>query len=266
MKKMMRSLSGRWRLFLVAAVAAAALVVGILIVHAEPVPRTFVYQGVLTDAAGAPITGDHSITMRVFTDASTGTALCTEVEVVTVTNGLFRMTIGDGGCTVDPAWFTLTAPVYLGITVDTTTLTPRAPLFPVASAYQAEHAERADRLIVRYGADEISVGGIYCGSTMALTGAMGGYSGTKSLCETACGDSAAHLCGAAEVVRSAELGISVPAGWLSAGTWGQYASVGNFTDCDGWTYGGGSILGQRWDGSKPTSGLCNTTASGLCCL
>jgi hypothetical protein len=136
----------------------------------------------------------------------------------------------------------------------------------VASAYQAEHAERADRLIVRYGADEISVGGIYCGSTMALTGAMGGYSGTKSLCETACGDSAAHMCGAADVVRSAELGISVPAGWFASGEYGSHSSLGPFTDCDGWTTTSASILAQRWDGSRPTSGQCSTSATALCCL
>jgi hypothetical protein len=258
MKKMMRSLSGRWRWFLVAAVAAAALVVGILIVHAEPVPRTFIYQGVLTDAAGAPITGDHSITMRVYADASTGTALCTEVEVVTVTNGLFRMTIGDGGCTVDPAWFTLSAPVYLGITVDTTTLTPRAPLFPVASAYQAEHAEMANRIEVRNGTRVMTAGGVWCGSATATSGNLGGWAAAKALCETTCGDARAHVCAEDEVVRSTQLGLSFT---------GRYSAAPN--DCEGWSSTSNTSPCWNCDTSTPwlwDTAMCSDPRLFACCL
>jgi hypothetical protein len=232
MSRMIRSLSTRWRIGLVLAAVATASLVGVLLVRAEPVPRTFAYQGVLTDDAGNPITGDHSITIRVYADASTATALCSETEVATVTNGLFRVVVGDGGCAVDPTWFTQTAPPYLGITVDTTTLSPRVPLFPVASAYQAEHAESADRLVVRYGTEEISVGGTYCSPTAPMTGSLGGYQAGKALCETACGDPAAHLCSSEEVTRSLQLGVAVPNGRYLAGiaTIGAGATHG---DCYG---------------------------------
>ena len=160
MKKLFRGMSWRVRLGIVFALLAVAVVVGVLVVQADPVPRTFAYQGVLTDDAGNPITGDHSITIRVYADATTATPLCTEVEVATVTNGLFRMNVGDGGCTVDPTWFTRTTPVYLEVTVDTATLTPRTPLLPVASAYQAQHAETAGGMVVTHGVRWISVEGV----------------------------------------------------------------------------------------------------------
>jgi hypothetical protein len=266
MRTVLRSLSLRWRLAVVAAVAAVALVVGVLLVQAELVPRTFAYQGVLTDAAGTPLTGDHSITMRVYVDGSTATALCTEVEVVTVTNGLFRMVVGDGGCSVDPDWFTLTAPVYLGITVDTTTLAPRVPLFPVAAAYQAEHAESADRHVVQYGTEVISIGGVYCGSTVSRTGNMGGYAGAKALCETACGDPAAHVCTDDDVLRSLQLGIAMPVDQ-------RYAR--NQGECEGWWNGTfpSYTMGLTNAAGEPThicpggnAGTCDQAAQSLCCL
>lgn len=270
MSRIIRSVSARWRLVAMVAAVAVALVVGVLLVQAEPVPRTFAYQGVLTDDAGNPITGDHSITIRVYSDWSTGTPLCSETEVVTVTNGLFRMVVGDGGCTVDPAWFTLTAPPYLGITVDTTTLSPRVPLFPVASAYQAEHAESADRLVVRYGTEEISVGGVYCGPTgTAMTGAAGGYPAVKAMCETACADSAAHVCSAEEMGRSLQLGMTLPRNaWFSPGV-----GAGALSDCMGWRAGGAGTtssvleyLGADPAQPYPRSADCNGTFPFLCCL
>jgi hypothetical protein len=239
MKTVLRSLPLRWRIAVVVAVAAVALVVGVLIVQAEPVPRTFAYQGVLTDAAGIPLTGDHSITMRVYVDGSTATPLCTEVEVVTVTNGLFRMVVGDGGCSV----------------------------------YQAEHAESADRLIVRHGSEVISVGGMYCGSSLAVTGSAGGYVGAKTLCETACGDPAAHLCSAEEVVRSLQVGIDVPtAERYAAGI--QYSSGASSSyECFGWRDGTVSALvapsityHTGYGGLGPSTTDCGTTRPFLCCL
>jgi hypothetical protein len=269
MSRMIRSLSTRWRIGLVLAAVATASLVGVLLVRAEPVPRTFAYQGVLTDDAGNPISGDHSITIRVYADASTATALCSETEVATVTNGLFRVVVGDGGCAVDPTWFTQTAPPYLGITVDTTTLSPRVPLFPVASAYQAEHAESADRLIVRYGTEEISVGGIYCGSTAtATTGIAGGYPAVKALCETACSDAAAHVCSGEEVGRSLQLGMTLPRQeWFST----TVGSGGN-ADCSGWRAAGGVASILDYTGyvdpaqAYPRTENCASTYPFLCCL
>jgi hypothetical protein len=269
MKTILNSMSRRVRLFVVVAFGAVTLIVGVLVVQAEPVPRTFAYQGVLTDDAGNPITGAHVVTIGVFADASATTALCAETESVTVTNGLFRMTVGDGGCTVDPTWFTLTAPAYLEVQVDTVTLSPRTPLLPVASAYQAEHAETAGRMIVRSGLQSISVGGIYCGATAAMTGSLGGYAGAKALCETVCGDPAAHMCAGEEIVRSAQLlgGFSgVAMFWFSAGV--DAAVVGSpygANDCLGWTSAAASSVGYVFRDRPYVSG-CGVSYGVACCL
>jgi hypothetical protein len=258
-------MSSRVRLAAGVGAAIVAVVVGVLVVRAEPVPRTFAYQGVLTDDAGSPITGAHAITIRVFADATTATALCTEVESVTVTNGLFRMTIGDGGCTVDPTWFTWTAPVYLEVTVDTATLSPRTPLLPVASAYQAEHAETAGRMIVRSGGRQISVGGIYCGYTAGMTASLGGYAGAKALCQTVCGDPAAHMCTGDEVERSAQLG-GVGFGWFSAGVATAVSGVSALADdCQGWTSSAATSYGHVFM-DRPYAVPCSMTYGVACCL
>lgn len=263
-------LSVRWRLAATVGLLATALVVGAMLVRAEPVPRTFAYQGVLTDAVGNPVNGPRSITVRVYADDTTPTALCTESEAVTVTNGLFRVVIGDAGCTVDPSWFTRTTPVHLGITVDAETLSPRLPLYPVASAYQAEHAESARRLVVRYGAEEISVGGIYCGSTIPTTADAGGYPGVKALCEAVCGDPAAHLCSAEEVGRSLQLGMSLPRDeWYSSVVGSSSAN-----DCQGWrsnAAAGPLLLYAALSPPDPTTAMpsyfgCSAARPFLCCL
>ena len=274
MKKVLGAMSSRVRVAAGVAAAIIAVAVGVLVVRAEPVPRTFAYQGVLTDDAGNPITGAHAITIRVFADATTTTALCTEVESVTVTNGLFRMTIGDGGCTVDPSWFTRTAPVFLEVTVDTATLSPRTPLLPVASAYQAEHAETAGRMIVRSGGRQISVGGIYCGGTAGMSGSFGGHAGAKTLCEAACGDPAAHMCTTEEVIRSTQLGLA-PSGWIAAGgNWpnqfGSCTSACYHNDCYGWTSSASTNAGSVWafqsGGWQLLSLSCSLTYGVACCL
>lgn len=272
MKKVLHAMSWRVRLLAVIAVAAIAVVVGVLVVQAEPVPRTFAYQGVLTDDAGNPITGSHAITIRVYADDATGTALCTEAETVTVTNGLFRMVVGDGGCTVDPSWFTRATPVFLGITVDTATLTPRTPLLPVASAYQAEHAETAGGMIVTSGGRSISVGGVYCGATAAMSGSLGGYTGAKALCETACGDSAAHMCSTEEIVRSAQLMIGIGGAWFAAGSSPIFVGGASCTttcslnDCQGWTTSNTWSAGSTWSSTAANYMACNTSQPVACCL
>ncbi|WP_461211620.1 hypothetical protein, partial [Desulfocurvus sp. DL9XJH121] len=50
----------------------------------------------------------------------------------------------------------------------------------------------------------ISIGGAYCGASAGpYDGAtVGGYPAAKTKCETACGAATAHICDAAEIVRS----------------------------------------------------------------
>jgi hypothetical protein len=86
-------------------------------------------QGRLTDSSGNPLTGDHSLTLRLYDVATGGTALCTTAQVVSVSNGLFYTNIQ--GC----ANHTDGRQLYLGIQVGSDAeMTPRQPIHAVPYA------------------------------------------------------------------------------------------------------------------------------------
>jgi hypothetical protein len=85
---------------------------------------TMSYQGKLVES-GSPVTGDRSMTFRLFTASSGGTAFWTEgPKTVTVSNGLFAVTLGD---TTPFQMNTLAQKLYLEIEVAGTVL-PRQVL------------------------------------------------------------------------------------------------------------------------------------------
>ncbi len=59
------------------------------------IPRYINYQGKLTDANDNPVTGDVSITVRIYNAVTGGTALWTETQTVTVTRGIFSILLGN---------------------------------------------------------------------------------------------------------------------------------------------------------------------------
>ena len=59
------------------------------------IPRYINYQGKLTDSNDDPVTGDVSITIRIYNAATGGTALWTETQTVTVTKGIFSILLGN---------------------------------------------------------------------------------------------------------------------------------------------------------------------------
>ncbi|NQV03917.1 MAG: hypothetical protein HQ532_00300, partial [Candidatus Omnitrophica bacterium] len=62
--------------------------------HAQ-IPRYINYQGKLTDIDDNPVTGDVSVTVRLYDAESEGTALWTEVQSATVTRGIFSILLGN---------------------------------------------------------------------------------------------------------------------------------------------------------------------------
>ncbi|MDP6685897.1 MAG: hypothetical protein QGI05_02990, partial [Candidatus Omnitrophota bacterium] len=58
------------------------------------IPRYINYQGKLTDANNDPVNADLSITVRIYSALTGGTALWTEVQTVTVSNGIFSILLG----------------------------------------------------------------------------------------------------------------------------------------------------------------------------
>jgi hypothetical protein len=85
---------------------------------------TMSYQGKLVES-GSPVTGDRSMTFRLFTASGGGTAIWTEgPKTVSVNNGLFTVTLGD---TTSLLMYTFAQPLYLEIEVAGTIL-PRQVL------------------------------------------------------------------------------------------------------------------------------------------
>jgi hypothetical protein len=112
-----------------------------------------------------------------------------------------------------------------------------------------------------------SLSAIFCGQTLPNnTGDLGGYASASQVCQTKCGP-AAHMCTTEEMVRSAQLGISVPnAGWYASGVQ-LTGSAGNpvpTTDCQGFTSDSADYYGAVWDGFGQIS-ACNNPEPIDCC-
>lgn len=143
--------------------------------------------------------------------------------------------------------------------------------------------------VVTVGSKSYSLGAVFKKATQPIhTGNLGGYAGAKSICEAAVGTPTAHMCTGEELVRSAQLGISVPAGggWYSSagdaidGTSpGQTQPNRHDDDCQGWTDNStvnngttvGTSDGPTWikntgvPQGRPFHGDCSTSNAVLCC-
>jgi hypothetical protein len=88
-------------------------------------------QGRLTDASGNPLTGSYNIRASLYDAGTGGTTLCSDLDTVSVDNGLFNMNIN--GCTASDIDG---KQLYLGITVGSDPeMTPRQAIYPVPYAW-----------------------------------------------------------------------------------------------------------------------------------
>src|SRR5438045_3745163 len=53
------------------------------------------YQGRLTNAGGVPLSGSYTLTFKLYSVSSGGSALWAETQPITATNGLFNVLLGD---------------------------------------------------------------------------------------------------------------------------------------------------------------------------
>jgi hypothetical protein len=125
----------------VRSLTASCLLFGITLAQAA-VPATLNYQGFLTNpTTGQPLTtvpgSPLTVTFKLFNVASGGTALYTEVQPVSVTNGVFNVQIGS----VTTLSLQFDVPYWLEVAVGATTLTPRQPLASSATALRANVAD-----------------------------------------------------------------------------------------------------------------------------
>lgn len=90
-----------------------------------------IIQGRLTDENGVPLNGNYAITAALYPDSSSVTAVCSDIDTVSVTNGLFKMNL-DSCSQSDINGRRL----YLGIKVGTDVeMTPRQIIAAVPYAH-----------------------------------------------------------------------------------------------------------------------------------
>ncbi|GAK57755.1 hypothetical protein U27_04722 [Candidatus Vecturithrix granuli] len=97
--------------------------------NAFAAPQKVNFQGKLTDAAGNPITASVSMVFSIYDVVSGGTALWTETQSVTVTNGIYNVQLGQ----VNPmdTELTETKALWLGVKVGVDAeMSPRVELTP----------------------------------------------------------------------------------------------------------------------------------------
>ncbi|MBN1480275.1 tail fiber domain-containing protein [candidate division KSB1 bacterium] len=100
------------------------------------IPQTISYQGVLSDATGAPVAdGNYTLVFKLYASATGGTALWTETQTVTVTSGVLDAVLGS----LTPLNLPFTQPYWLGITINNQTgeLLPRIELTSAAYSLSA---------------------------------------------------------------------------------------------------------------------------------
>lgn len=100
---------------------------------AAAVPQQINYQGYLTDVAGTPLTGSYAMVFSLCDALTGGTCPWTESQTVTVSSGLFNVTLG----AVTAIGLSFDSPYYLETAVAGETLSPRQALTAVPYAFQA---------------------------------------------------------------------------------------------------------------------------------
>lgn len=111
----------------------------------QTIPKQINYQGILKDATGNLLTGDYALTFKIYNEPTGGTPLWSEIQVLTVTNGLFNAYLGTNtaisGVPFDRVHF-------LGIQVGTgNELSPRTMLTP--SPYSFMSMNVIDNTVVK---------------------------------------------------------------------------------------------------------------------
>lgn len=121
-----------------------ALILALLmfVEHASAqIPRTLLYQGVLTDTTGNPKPdGSYSFTFRIYQTSSGGSTLWSETKSLSTKRGLFNTLLGDA--TAIPTSLLFDRQYWLGLQVGADPeLSPRIPLSSVGYSLNAAKAD-----------------------------------------------------------------------------------------------------------------------------
>lgn len=143
-------------------------------VASADVPPLLTQQGRLFDAAGEPATGMQDMQIAVYSAASGGTPLWTEVVAVQLDDGFFSIELGSA--TAFPADLWENSELYLGITVgNDPEMTPRAEIRSVPYALRAGDVtgDIHPTSVVVNGVTVIDESGAWVGNPTGLTGPVG---------------------------------------------------------------------------------------------
>ena len=101
------------------------------------IPDGLNYEGYLTDSAGSPVDATVSVTFSLYNASAGGIALWSDTRQVSVSKGLFSVTLGGAGNPFPPGLFD--APLWLGLTVEGDgEMVPRIALSSAAFAHKAD--------------------------------------------------------------------------------------------------------------------------------
>ena len=123
---------------------AGALLTGGLRLAEAAIPTTLAFQGKLTDQASQPLTGNQTVTFRLFDAATGGAKLWEETQTVAVSGGLFSVLLGS----VTPLTLSFDQPYWIETQVGAELLSPRQPL---SSSPYARTAARVEGLTMLGG-------------------------------------------------------------------------------------------------------------------
>ena len=116
------------------------MIVFVPLLQGTGIPKLIHYQGVLLDAEGNPITGEISIEFLLYDVEQDGTALWSEVQVVSITDGLFNVLLGTH-VEIPHQVFDSTH-VYLALKIESDDeMEPRKRLVSVGYAFRALNAD-----------------------------------------------------------------------------------------------------------------------------
>jgi hypothetical protein len=107
------------------------------------VPRLINYQGKLTDTSGNPVDGSHSILFSIYNAETGGSVLWSEVQTVTVIDGLFSVLLGSVSPIPYSVFHELETYLELKFGSDPA-MTPRQRLVSVGYAMHSENTDKLD--------------------------------------------------------------------------------------------------------------------------
>jgi hypothetical protein len=127
------------RLAIVLGVVSLVLLLLVANLALAAIPKKVNYQARLTDTdTGEPITGTHSMTFRIYTTSTGGSAAWSETKSVTAdANGVIATILGS----TTPITMSFDGSMWLEIVVDSETLSPRREIVAVPYAFRAVNAD-----------------------------------------------------------------------------------------------------------------------------